>query len=162
MRAGWPSAQYDHSGGGRGGGGAAGVDTPAQVVQASAGEPPVKRPGRCVVAALERGQPRGERVRVAGVRGLDHLALEDGEDDLDWFGHEACTGRCTRTAFGQAAAIRSIEAWPRWDDPLPAAQNTRRAGAYGSAVITWFTKAVNGAIPVVGSTRPISRARCTS
>src|SRR6266545_4518876 len=115
MRAGWPSAQYDHSGGGRGGGGAAGVDAPAQVVQASAGEPPVKRPGRCVVAAL-----------------------------------------------GQAAAIRSIEAWPRWDDPLSATQNTRRAEAYGSAVITWFTKAVNGAIPVVGSTRPISRARCTS
>ncbi len=79
-----------------------------------------------------------------------------------WFSHEAWTGRCTRTAFGQAAAIRSMDAWPRWEDPLSATQNTRRAEAYGSAVITWSTRAVNGAIPVVGSTRPISRARCTS
>ena len=48
------------------------------------------------------------------------------------------------------------------EEPLSAIQNTRRAEAYGSAVITWFTRAANGAIPVVGSTRPISRARCTS
>src|SRR5215472_4583049 len=79
-----------------------------------------------------------------------------------WLSQDACTGRWTRTAFGQAAAIRSMEAWPRWEEPLPAIQHTRRAGGHGPVLITWFTTAVNGAIPVVGSTWPIGQARCTS
>ncbi len=58
--------------------------------------------------------------------------------------------------------MRATEARPAWEEPLPATQNTRFAEAYGSVVITWFTSAVNGAMPVVGSTRPINRALCTS
>src|SRR3974390_2436857 len=79
-----------------------------------------------------------------------------------WLSQDACTGRGARAAFGQAAAIRSMEASPRWEEPLPAIQNTRRAEAYGSALNTWLTKAVNGGIPVVGPPRPIRQARCTS
>jgi hypothetical protein len=29
--------------------------------------------------------------------------------------------------FGQALRIRSIEAWPRWEEPLSVIQNTRFA-----------------------------------
>src|SRR5216683_2285981 len=72
-----------------------------------------------------------------------------------WLTQDAWTGRCTSVAFGQAAARRLTEAWPRWEDPLSATQNTRRAEAYGSWLITWFARAANGAIPVVGSIRPI-------
>ena len=35
---------------------------------------------------------------------------------------------------------------------MSATQNTRRAEAYGSWLITWFTSAAYSAIPVVGST----------
>ncbi len=45
----------------------------------------------------------------------------------------------------------------------PGSQDQDRfAEAYGSAVMTWSTRAVNGLIPVVGSQRPITRARWTS
>ena len=53
-----------------------------------------------------------------------------------WFNHEAWTGRWTRMAVGHAVRIRSIEARPAWEDPLSTTQNTRRAEAYGSLVIT--------------------------
>jgi len=79
-----------------------------------------------------------------------------------WLSHEACTGRCTKVAVGQASCIRRIDACPAWEEPLSTTQNTRFAEAYGSLVITWRTSSVNGAIPVVGSTRPIRWARCTS
>ena len=78
-----------------------------------------------------------------------------------WFNHDACTGRCTRVAVGHAAAMRWIDAVPACEEPLSTTQNTRRAEAYGSVVITCSTSAANGMIPVVGSTRPISCARCT-
>lgn len=61
----------------------------------------------------------------------------------------------------QAAAIRSIETCSRCDDPLSTTQNTRSALAYGSVVMTWATSRANGSIPVVGSSRPITRACCT-
>lgn len=38
-------------------------------------------------------------------------------------------------------------------------QNTRRAEAYGSVAMTWFTRAVNA---LIGSHRPITQAQWTS
>jgi len=52
-------------------------------------------------------------------------------------------------------------AW-RCEAQLSTTQNTRRAEAYGSVLITWSTSAVNGFIPVEGSHRPWTRARWTS
>jgi hypothetical protein len=63
---------------------------------------------------------------------------------------------------GQAVAIRAIEAAPRWEDPLSTIQDTRLALAYGSVVITCWTRRENGAIPVVSSHRPVTRPRWTS
>src|SRR5579859_4524313 len=94
------------------------------------------------------GGRRGRRCRRCPR--LDHFALDDGKTTSTWLSQDAWTGRCTRTAFGQAAAVRSMDARPRCEEPLSAIQYTRRAEAYGSAVITWLTRAVNGAIPVVG------------
>ena len=46
-----------------------------------------------------------------------------------WFNQEACTGRCTNSAVGQAVCIRSTEAAPACEEPLSTTQNTRRAEA---------------------------------
>ena len=79
-----------------------------------------------------------------------------------WSNQDACTGRCTSCAVGRAFLIRLTEARPRCEDPLSTIQNTRSALAYGSVVMTWATSRANGLIPVLGSRRPITRARCTS
>jgi len=76
--------------------------------------------------------------------------------------HEACMGRWTRVAVGQACSIRRMDACPAWEEPLSTTQNTRLADAYGSVLMTLLTRAANGAIPVVGATVPIRWARCTS
>ena len=57
-------------------------------------------------------------------------------------------------AFGQASFIRAAAAQLRCDAPLSTTQKTRLAQAYGSACMTWPTRAVNGLIPVAGSHRP--------
>jgi hypothetical protein len=44
-----------------------------------------------------------------------------------WLSQEACTGRCTSCAVGQAERIRSIERCPAWLEPLSTTQNTRLA-----------------------------------
>ncbi len=54
------------------------------------------------------------------------------------------------------------EAAPRCELPLSTTQNTRLAEAYGSLPITWATRRLNGAMPVVGAQRPNSLAWCTS
>lgn len=69
---------------------------------------------------------------------------------------------CTMTALGNWSASRSTATWPRCEEPLSTTQSTRLAEAYGSAVITCSTRAANGAIPVVSSQRPNTRAWCTS
>lgn len=74
------------------------------------------------MALLDFGQ-------VGEVVGRDDLALHDGEEDLDWLSQEACTGVWTMTQFGHRAAIRSIAAWPRCEEPLSTTQNTRLAEA---------------------------------
>jgi len=53
-----------------------------------------------------------------------------------WFNQDACTGVCTMTAFGYRWDNRSIAAFPRCEEPLSTIQKTRRAEAYGSAVMT--------------------------
>ena len=45
-----------------------------------------------------------------------------------------------------------LAAAPACEEPLSTTQNTRRADAYGSWLITWSTSSVNGAMPVVGAT----------
>jgi hypothetical protein len=54
------------------------------------------------------------------------------------------------TAFGNRFARRSIAAWPRCEEPLSTTQNTRFADAYGSWVMTFSTRVMNGTIPVLG------------
>jgi hypothetical protein len=68
----------------------------------------------------------------------------------------------TRVAVGHALAMRSMDAWPRWEEPLSTTQNTRRALAYGSVVMTCSTTRANGAMPVVGSHRPKTLPRWAS
>lgn len=84
-----------------------------------------------------------------------HLAGDDREDDEIWFSHDACTGRCTITAFGYTSLIRAAAAQFRCEALLSTIENTYRAEAYGMVLITWPVRAVNGTMPVVGSTRPI-------
>ena len=68
----------------------------------------------------------------------------------------------TSCARGQSAARRRTEAAPRCELPLSTTQNTRLAEAYGSLPMTWATRRLNGAMPVVGAQRPNSLAWCTS
>jgi hypothetical protein len=74
-----------------------------------------------------------------------------------WSGQEAWAGRWIRCAFGQVRLIRVMEAAPRWEEPLSTIQNTRRALAYGSLVMTCSASRENGAIPVVCWSRKTGR-----
>ena len=65
-------------------------------------------------------------------------------------------------AVGHALRMRSMAAWPRCEEPLSTTQNTRRALAYGSVIMTCWTRLANGAMPVVGSQRPKTLPRWTS
>lgn len=84
------------------------------------------------------------------------------ENKTVWLSHDAWMGRCTSLAVGQALAIRLTEACPRWDEPLSATKNTRRAEASSSVVMTCSTSRENGTIPLVSSQRPSTRAWWTS
>ena len=54
-----------------------------EAVEGLAAEVPVEGLGGRVVAVLEGEEPFGEGVEVGKVAGLDHLALDDGEEDLN-------------------------------------------------------------------------------
>ena len=56
-----------------------------------------------------------------------------------------------RPGVGEAAGGGPV----RCEAPLSMIQNTRWAEIYGSVPMTWFTRAVNGLMPVVGSHRPM-------
>jgi hypothetical protein len=111
---------------------------------------------------FERGEPGGKDLEVGEVVGGEQLALNDGEVDFDWLSQEACTGRWIMVAFGNASLSRAAAVQPRCEEPLSTTQNTRRAEAEGSRVMTVVTNAVNGAMPVVSAQCPITCARCTS
>jgi hypothetical protein len=59
-----------------------GGDAVEEPVEVGAGERPVERCGGGVVAILEGEYPFGEGVEIGQVVGGQHLALEDGEEDL--------------------------------------------------------------------------------
>jgi len=65
-------------------------------------------------------------------------------------------------AGAQAPSSRWIEALPACELPLSTIQNTVRADAYGSLVITCSTRRPNGLTPVFGSTRSKGLAWWTS
>ena len=65
-------------------------------------------------------------------------------------------------AVGHAVCMRSIERAPLCDEPLSTTQNTRRAEAYGSVVMTWATSFSKGSMPVLGAIWPSTRAWWTS
>ena len=90
-----------------------------QVGQVGAGEAPVERPGGGVVAVLEAlAAGRPGRARSAKSAGLITLRWMTEKTISIWFSHEACTGRCTSVAVGQAALIRSIERLPVVGGPV--------------------------------------------
>ena len=64
------------------GGGLVGGDAVEETVEVGAGERPVERCRGGVVAILEGEDPFGEGVEIGQVVGGQHLALEDGEEDL--------------------------------------------------------------------------------
>src|SRR5712692_593272 len=66
------------------------------------------------------------------------------------------------TMRGWRARSSSAERSPRWDEPLSAIQNTRRAERYGSWFMTSSTSRPKAALPVFGSQRPKTTARSTS
>jgi hypothetical protein len=104
-----------------------GVDAVEQVVEVGAGELPVERCGDGVVAGLEHGEAVADLAEVGEVVRADDLALDDGEVDFCLVQPGGVRGRWIKYAFGQALVIRLTEAVPRWEDPLPAIQNTRFA-----------------------------------
>src|SRR6266568_8322224 len=57
---------------------------------------------------------------------------------------------------------RFFAAAPRCDEPLSTIQNSRSLDRYGSSASTCLTSRPNGAIPVVGSHRPLTHPRRTS
>jgi hypothetical protein len=94
--------------------------------------------GRAV--ALQRGSKTASRAAsafsVAKSAGLITLRWVTEKTTSIWFSRDACTGRCTKVTAGQASAIPAIEACRACEEPLPTTQDTCRALAYGSAVIT--------------------------
>jgi hypothetical protein len=75
---------------------------------------------------------------------------------------EAWIGRWTSRRFCQPLSSRSIEARPAWLEPLSTIQETARAEAKGSLVMTFSTSPPNSSIPVLGSTRSNRLAWWTS
>jgi hypothetical protein len=108
------------------------LDPGHQVLEVGRGELPSEGPGGRVVAALEDGESVFDLVKAGEVVRCEDLALDDREVDLHLFNQEAWIGVWTMTAFGNRAVRRSIEAWPRCEEPLSTTQNTRFAEAYGS------------------------------
>ena len=99
------------------------------------------------------------KARVPGI--LGDVARRRAELTGTWLSQDAWTGRWTiRALVGVAQPCRAAEL--RCQAPLSTTENTRLAEAYGSARMTWSTKAVNGLIPVVGSHLPMTLARWTS
>jgi hypothetical protein len=93
--------------------GAAGVDAAAQVVQLGAGELPVKRRRGVVLYRDWKASSRAASASaISKPTGLITLHWMMENTTSTWFNHEAWTGRCIKTAFGQAAAIRSNSTRP--------------------------------------------------
>src|SRR4051812_44758791 len=108
--------------GGLVGGGA--VEEPVEV---GAGEAPVERCRGGVVAILEGEDPLGEGVEIGQVVGGQHLALEDGEEDLYLVQPRRMYRQVHQLRGRPRLLIRVTEARPRWEDPLSTIQNTRSA-----------------------------------
>jgi len=100
--------------------------------------------------------------QVGEVVGGQHLALHDGEIDLDLVEPGGVDRQVDQGEVGPCALQSVDRGSAAVGGAVVATQNTRRAEAYGSVVITWSTSRPNGAMPVVGSQRPNSRAWCTS
>lgn len=137
------------------------VESGQQIVQVGGGELPLERLCRGVVAVFEGSEPVPDLGEVKSF-GETTLRCTTEKKISTWFNQEACTGVCTSTAFGKAAASRSAAFLPRWEEPLSTTQNTRFALAYGSWVMTWVTRFMNGSMPVRGSVRPNTLAAWTS
>ena len=82
-------------------------------MEVGAGELPAERPGDGVVASLERGEALADLAQAGEVVWCEGFALEDGEVDFCLVQPGCVGGRWIRCAFGQALAIRLIEAAPR-------------------------------------------------
>ena len=66
---------------------------------------------------------------VAEVVGRNDFTLDDGEVDLHLIKPGGVDGQVDSRRVGQRSSSRSMEAWPRWEEPLSTTQNTRRAEA---------------------------------
>jgi hypothetical protein len=104
-------------------------DALKELVEVVSGEGPVEGCGRVVVVVFEVGQASGDLVQIEKVVGVDDLALNEREDDLDLVEPGSVNGQMDQPQIGPGALRRSIEACPRWLLLLSTTQNTRLADA---------------------------------
>ena len=105
------------------------VESPQQVVQVGSGEAPVERHRGLLVTVLEAQQPLGDLGQVGEVVGGQNLALHDREVDLDLVEPGSMDRQVDQREVLPSPSSRSMDAWPRWEEPLSTIQNTRRAEA---------------------------------
>src|SRR4029450_2374547 len=128
---------------------------------------PLKRGGGLIRKLFVQGQAEPKCFQVGKVIGGQDLALDNGEVDFDLIEPTGVDRRMNHndpgidvmqplrrggTAGGRAHAQK----------PLSSIQNSRSPDRYGSSASTWLTSRPNGAMPVVGSHRPITCPRRTS
>jgi hypothetical protein len=101
-----------------------------ELVQVGAREAPVEGFGDLVVVALELVQGAGEVSEVVEVVGCEQFALDDREGDLDLVEPTGVQRQVDEGEVSPAARwSRSIDFWPRCQEPLSTIQKTRRAEA---------------------------------
>jgi hypothetical protein len=131
-----------------------------QTVKVAAREGPLEGFGGFLIALLEAHDLAFESGRRGEVVGVEDLALDDREIDLDLVEPTGMYRRVDENdvwPFG-AQTIGAARR-PRCEEPLSVIKNTRRADRYGSSRIICATRRSKGAMPVLRSQRPNSLAR---
>jgi hypothetical protein len=104
------------------------MDLGEQSIEIGPGELPLKGPGDLLVMILESEQPSLYLGEVGEVVGSEHLALDDGEVDLDLVEPGGMHRQVDQNQLGEGAP-QSVDGGlcPRWLVPLSTIQKTRSA-----------------------------------
>ena len=103
------------------------VQTGHECGELGAGEVPCERLGDLVVVVLEVVEGAGDCGGVVEVVGVQELALDDREVDLDLVEPAGVDRRVDEDQV-RPAALEAVDGlWPRWSEPLSTIQNTRGA-----------------------------------